>query len=344
MSKNIVVFSDGTGQDGGKGSDSNVYKLFKAVENRTPKQIAFYDRGLGTDRRWLSGKISGAGISRNIIECYRFIFDNYETKDQIYLFGFSRGAATVRSLSGFINLFGILPKSRPELIEIAYEIYKIRSAEKREKLAKEFCERHHTMWAKVKFLGVWDTVPALGAPLKSLSNFLDVIPIFKHKFHDFSLSKCVENAFHALAIDDERKSFHPKLWDVETEPSQSMKQVWFSGMHTDVGGGYENGTLSRISLKWMVDNATSCQLRIWDENFLDLPKCETELVAVANSLMNNSRGSFWTNLYTKKIREWPMCDAQGVARGKPDIHESVSLRTKNCDNNAEPPYKPWIQQ
>ena len=124
MSKNIIVLSDGTGQDGGRGHDSNIYKLFRMLEDRSPKQIVFYDQGLGTDWRKVSGSAFGAGFSKNILQCYRFIYDNYETGDKIFLFGFSRGAATVRSLANFIHYFGILPKARPELIKRAWKIYK----------------------------------------------------------------------------------------------------------------------------------------------------------------------------------------------------------------------------
>ncbi len=124
MSKNIVIFSDGTGQDGGTKHNTNVYKLFEMLEHRTSRQVAFYDRGLGTGMRKISGNVFGGGMSHNIRECYQFIFDHFEAGDQIFLFGFSRGAATVRSLSSFIHYFGILPKSRPELIKKAYNIYK----------------------------------------------------------------------------------------------------------------------------------------------------------------------------------------------------------------------------
>ena len=125
MPKNIVVLSDGTGQEGGKGPPTNIYKFFQLLENRTDKQITFYDRGLGTGWKKISGNVSGAGITKNIKECYKFIFDNFGSEDKIFLLGFSRGAATVRSLSGFIQEFGILPKSRPELIDQAWKIYKI---------------------------------------------------------------------------------------------------------------------------------------------------------------------------------------------------------------------------
>ena len=119
MTKNIVVFSDGTAKESGQGTNTNVYKLFNMIEDRTSDQIAFYDRGLGTGLRKLSGSAFGVGISKNIRDCYEFIFENYQSRDQIFLFGFSRGAFTVRSLSGFLDLFGIIPKSRKELINEA---------------------------------------------------------------------------------------------------------------------------------------------------------------------------------------------------------------------------------
>ena len=121
--KNIAIFSDGTGQEGGVGSNTNVYKLFQMVEDRTSNQVAFYDAGLGTNWQKYTGSISGAGITKNILECYQFISDQYQWGDRIFLFGFSRGAATVRSLAGFISKFGILPHSRPDLGVQAWKIY-----------------------------------------------------------------------------------------------------------------------------------------------------------------------------------------------------------------------------
>ena len=251
MPKNIVIFSDGTGQEGGKGANTNIYKLFNMVEDRTSQQIAFYDRGLGTGWRKITGNIGGAGISKNIQECYTFIFEHFEAGDQIYLFGFSRGAATVRSLTSFIHYFGIMPKSRPELIKQAYEIYKTKNENERKRKAKEFVSKHHTMWTRIKFLGCYDTVAALGLPIKALSVLIDKIPGCQHKFQNFKLNETVENAYQALAIDDERKAFHPILWDTESLPYQKIKQVWFCGMHTDVGGGYNEQDLSDIPLTWM---------------------------------------------------------------------------------------------
>src|ERR1043165_8315910 len=97
MGKNIVIFSDGTGQKGGVDANTNVYKIFNMIEDRTSRQIAYYDPGLGTDMEGLAGMIGGKGFSKNILDCYKFIFENFQADDKIYLFGFSQGAATVRS-------------------------------------------------------------------------------------------------------------------------------------------------------------------------------------------------------------------------------------------------------
>ena len=277
MSKNIVILADGTGQDGGKGHDSNVYKLYRMLEDRTEDQVVYYDQGVGTDRRIVSGNAFGVGFTENIVQCYRFIFENYNAGDKIFLLGFSRGAATVRSLSSFIHYFGILPKSRSRLIDEAfnlyehgfqpvtqdketfleedtrkfierltdrgsqiindtsYQIYKSLRKNLADK-SNQFTTAHPTMWAEVEFLGVWDTVPALGVvPLAWLSLVVDRLPWWRFSFHDFALHRSVKNAYQALSIDDDREWFWPTIWNqYGDENKQTIKQVWFSGSHTDV--------------------------------------------------------------------------------------------------------------
>ena len=330
MPKNIVVFSDGTGQEGGEGANTNIYKLFNMIEDRTSQQISFYDPGLGTGWRKLSGNVGGAGISKNILECYTFIFENFEAGDQIYLFGFSRGAATVRSLTSFIHYFGIIPKSRPELIKQAYKIYKIENEPKRKRKADEFVSKHHTMWTRIKFLGCYDTVAALGLPIKPLSVLMNIIPGMQHKFQNFKLNETVENAYQALAIDDERKTFHPILWDPEALPYQTIKQVWFCGMHTDVGGGYDEQELSDIPFSWMKEMAVNHGLLIYSSNSISIN-------GNPNGYMHNSRGEGWTKLFRKKQRFW-----DSSRTDKPIIHNSVIQRKNNVNNKEESPYKPWI--
>ena len=330
MTKNIVIFSDGTGQDGGVGCNTNVYKLFNMIEDRTGKQVSFYDRGLGTGTRKFLSAAAGFGISQNIKECYQFLFENYQAGDQIYLFGFSRGATTVRSLSGFIHMFGILPKSRPELIDQAYAIYQMSDSACREKKAGAFIERHHTMWTRIKFVGVWDTVAALGVPFKSLDFYINLIPGLGHTFHNLQLSDSVVHARHALALDDERLTFHPSLWDKTITDEQTLKQVWFCGVHTDVGGGYEEQGLADEALQWMLRESVEQGLLIYAEHKISIK-------ADVNDTMHDSRDGFFERLYRKKSRGWNV-----KKYGNPVIHKSVLARKKNQSNTMGSVYDSWV--
>ncbi len=363
MAKNIIVLSDGTGQEGGRGHDSNVYKLMRMLEDRTERQMVFYDQGIGTDGRAVSGNIAGLGFSENILQCYQFIYENYNAGDKIYLFGFSRGAATVRSLANFIHYFGILPKSRPELIQEAYDIYKMGRAESTREpeetsnipllagasqianavsetisrgetlneKANQFVHAHPNQWASIEFLGVWDTVPALGLPAAVIDTFVNYIPSWKHRYHDFRLHPSVKNAYHALSIDDDRKWFQPTIWDSFNENYQKVEQVWFSGAHTDVGGGFHEAGLSDITLEWMVQKAVAHgvklymrSIRYW--NFCIAPDATDEI-----HLPREGAG----RVYPQLQRTWS-AHAQETF-GAPTIHQSVLDRAERV-----PGYEPWI--
>jgi len=365
MSKNIVVLSDGTGQEGGKGHDTNVYKLFRMLEDRTDRQIVFYDEGLGTDWHKFTGNAFGAGFSKNLLQCYQFIYENYNAGDRIYLFGFSRGAATVRSLASFIHYFGILPRSRPKLIKEAFKLYrkgqdKISSElfkqtynlfrggqaeEVKDELnekATEFVHEHPNQWAKIEFMGVWDTVPALGVvALAGLNLFFG--KILRYSFHDFKLHPSVKNAYHALSIDDDRLWFHPSLWTKKTREEQIVEQVWFSGAHTDVGGGFDEPGLSDITLEWMLEKAVNFGLRTYFGsrgywNFVVAPD-PTDLyhpprTGFGKIFKKGSRNKVWTD------------QGADAAFGQPIIHKSVLERHKRHvhGNKSEPEddRNPWI--
>lgn len=349
MPKNIVVFADGTGQDGGVESQTNVYKMFNMVEDRTDRQVCFYDPGVGSTG-FLSrvpGLAGGRGFGRNVRDCYRFIFDEYQSGDRIFLIGFSRGAATVRSLSYFLHLFGILPRSRRELIGRAWDIYTIRDPGRRRARAAAFNAAHRTIWTRVHFLGCYDTVAALGMPYRWASRLLDRVPGFKHRFHDFRLSPGVEYAYHALALDDRRRTFHPVLWDpVEDEAGdptgtrrevdplvvREMRQVWFAGMHSDVGGGYHEQELSDIPLVWLTGRAVERGLRIW-------PRHRVRIAEDADGHMHDSRGTFWSRLYREAGRTW-----DPTRPDRPVLHESAMARTRSVGNGDEPRYGAWIAQ
>jgi T6SS, Phospholipase effector Tle1-like, catalytic domain len=332
MGKNIVIFSDGTGQDGGSEQNTNVYKLFNLILDRSRRQVSFYDRGLGTGWRKATGNIAGRGFSKNVLECYEFIFQNFQDDDKIYLFGFSRGAATVRSLTSFIHLFGILPRSRGRLLKEAWKIYKIKNHEKRTARAAEFVKVNHTMWAHVEFLGVWDTVAALGLPNTKVDKLINLL--IPHGFHDFNLSECVKHACHALAIDDRRKQFHPVLFHPDVKKGQTSRQVWFMGMHTNVGGGYRDHELSDIVLEWMVQHAVRHGLHIFKPKKREGPLCTPN----PNGFMEDSRGRFWKRVvFKEKQRLW-----DDNFYGKAVIHESVKLRSAGIDNQENGGYAPWI--
>ena len=338
MPKNIVVLSDGTAQEGGRGHDTNVYKLFKVLENRTPEQIVFYDRGLGTDWRKLTGNATGMGITHNILECYRFLFEHFEAGDRIFLFGFSRGAATVTSLSHFIHRFGVLPKSRPELIRRAWRIYRRGDWTS----AEDFVARYHSMWTRVRFLGAWDTVAALGVPFPAADAVIDRIPGLRHRFHRFDLSEVVEHGRHAVAIDEPRRAFRPELWRPEvtcdgsrsdgsrSDGSRTMKQVWFAGSHSDVGGGYSDARLADVSFEWMLAEAAGFGLRLRRGHGLRIdPDFRGEI--------HDPRARGLARLYRRQERSWP------AGWGRPAVHQSVHDRAAwSRDLGVGPLYRPWI--
>jgi uncharacterized protein (DUF2235 family) len=347
MARNLVVFSDGTGQDGGSERNTNVYRLFNMTEQRTDAQLCYYDPGVGSTGRLarVPGLASGRGFGRNVRDCYTFLFENYKVGDRIFLIGFSRGAATVRSLASFIHLFGIMPRSRESVVARAWKIYQVRDAEERKRQAAELIGHHHTMWTKVHFLGCFDTVAALGMPYQWASRALDRVPGMKHRFHDFRLSPSVVHAYHALALDDVRTTFHPVLWDpVEDErgdPSgkhrgvdplacETMKQVWFAGMHTDVGGGYEEKGLSDIPLVWLTRAAVSHGLRIF-------PRHTVRIGEDPDGWMHDSRTGFPGRLYRRKPRSWDAARAD-----RPLVHETALLRRRGIQNGEDPPYVAWI--
>ncbi len=355
MAKNIVILSDGTGQEGGKGHDTNIYKLFRMLEDRTDAQIVFYDEGLGTDWHKFTGNAFGVGFGKNVLQCYRFIFDNYNAGDKIFLFGFSRGAATVRSLASFIHFFGILPKTRPELIKRAYRLYKkghqIKSNILRRKVfedsrmlndqARRFVHEHPNQWADIEFLGVFDTVPALGVvALAGLNTILG--KLLNYDFHDFKLHPSVKNAYHALSIDDDRLWFHPSLWTEKAREEQIIEQVWFSGSHTDIGGGYLEPGLSDITLEWMVEKAVGHGLRI----YLGSRKYWNFVVAPDPTDRFHSPRKGFGKIYKQTPRNTIFRDSHPrrakrskrdhTALGAPIVHQSVIQRIIDARESEEP--------
>jgi uncharacterized protein (DUF2235 family) len=223
--------------------------------------VVFYDRGIGTANLWdrVTGGAFGHGVTRNIEDAYRFLMHNYEPGDEIYLFGFSRGAYTVRSTAGLLRNSGLLKKDHADRFREAMESY--RSPSTPTDPESEAFRSRHSYEVTIKFMGVWDTVGALGIPITRLNR----LTRRRHEFHDVKLSRSIENAFHALAIDERRMSFQPTLWVRQPHPTQRVEQVWFAGVHSNVGGGYQDSSLSDLALAWMLSRAEECDLALDDE-------------------------------------------------------------------------------
>lgn len=261
--KRIVVCCDGTWNKPDQPHPTNVVKVavtLKMADADGIEQLLFYDQGVGTgtlDR--IRGGAFGVGLSRNIQEAYRFLVFNYEPGDELYFFGFSRGAYTVRSAVGLIRNSGLLRREHFDKIDAAYQLYRRRDKESApaEAEATEF-RRNYSHEPRVKFIGVWDTVGSLGIPLDGPMALVNKF----WEFHDLRLSRSVDCACHALAIDEKRKPFRPTLWEQHPQApaSQVLEQVWFAGVHSNVGGGYADTGLSDIALLWMVGKAEACGL------------------------------------------------------------------------------------
>ncbi|MEA2151386.1 MAG: hypothetical protein QOD69_3216 [Solirubrobacteraceae bacterium] len=268
--KRLVVCCDGTWNRpdelrNGVAAPTNVAKIALGVARGGEDGVAqrlYYQRGVGTRRlERYSGGGFGYGLSRNIRDCYRFLVENYAPGDELYLFGFSRGAYTARSLAGLVRNCGILKPEHAGHIDAAYALYRSRGDRfKPTAIESQIFRRMyaHEDETPIRFVGVWDTVGALGIPIDGIRlPFTDRL----WGFHDTDLSRSVLSAYQALSIDEERGPFAPTLWTQQADAGgQVLEQVWFAGVHCDVGGGYADCGLAEIPLLWMADRARACGL------------------------------------------------------------------------------------
>ena len=255
--KRLVVCCDGTWNTPEMDSPTNVVRLAGNVLPRSGDgvlQLLYYDAGVGTGG-WMDRLVGGAlgeGLDTNVREAYRFIANNHAEGDEIHLFGFSRGAYTVRSLAGMIGYAGLLGRDQMTLVGQAYELYRHGKSADRD-AAKAFRAGHGTNVPPITLLGCWDTVGALGIPDKLPGIPLDQAFTDRYRWLDFNLGKHVQAALHAVAIDERRKEFaHTPMYS--GSPDQVLHEVWFPGDHGCVGGGTEHKEpLSRTALEWMVE-------------------------------------------------------------------------------------------
>jgi len=327
MKKRIVVCADGTWNRPEKNLKedfpTNVLKLARSISpiasDGTPQQV-FYDWGIGSYHDEVIAGATGKGLHKNVMDDYRYIVQNYSEGDDIYLFGFSRGSYTIRCLCGLINNCGILKRPDANLIQKAFNIYKSKSKDYAPSGEKSiaFRKQHSHPSRSIKFIGVWDTVGAMGIPISFLGLFDD-----KDEFYDTDIGRNVEFARHAMAIDEYREDFIPTIWN--PRETIDIKQVWFTGAHSNIGGSYkpdkDGSLLSDVSLKWMIKEAKSIGLSIENhvvKNLKDNPL----------ATLHNSRRSF----YRVKKKHYRPIDHK---KGEILIHSSVKKRWDN-DTNYRP--------
>ncbi len=253
MSKRIIFCADGTWNDAT--TNTNVYKIFKAM-NFTAAQCPIYDDGVGSDGNPLTKLLGGAfgdGLDQKITDGYTRISHLYEKGDSIFVFGFSRGAYVARSLAGMIANCGLPTQNVDDnLTALAYEAYREHDRTTRQQLLAQLGQKYSIDTPAVTMVGVWDTVGALGIPA-----IFGGIDMLRYGFLDTQLHPCVKNAYHAVSIDEKRREFPATLWTGPFAPGQNVEQVYFTGVHCDVGGGYPETGLSDITLSWMMGKAKS---------------------------------------------------------------------------------------
>lgn len=281
--RQLVICCDGTGNIWKPGpAKTNVAKLFAVLE-KSPRQVAYYDPGVGTPDgtvsdddggifsldtwRRLGGLAWGHGVWRNVAEGYTFLLRNYRDGDQIFLFGFSRGAFTVRAISGLVHLFGLLRAEHENLLPALLRVYRGPAADERQKAerqkaADEFRQQFAARYpgtgnvVPIHFIGCWDTVESVG-----LGQFLGAAIT-----SDPQVKATFRHVRHALALDELRWPFIPRRYlppKDATENSCSYRQVWFRGAHSDVGGGYrDDAGLSNITWHWLVREACALGLHL----------------------------------------------------------------------------------
>lgn len=247
--KRIIICCDGTWnvlEPTNGSAPTNVAKFYRALATHGAdglEQRALYLSGIGTAGTWdwWIGGYTGIGLADKVLSAYRFLTENWRDGDEIYLVGFSRGSFTVRSLAAFVGLVGLLSDND---LPMAWEQFE------RQQLRPSGAN------VPIKMIAAWDTVDALGLPVPGLRSLTSP----RLRFRDVCLGPHVANGFHAVAIDEIRSAFQPRLWINNPARQQRIEQVWFAGVHADCGGGYPEAGLADLSLNWMIRRAVECGL------------------------------------------------------------------------------------
>lgn len=365
MPKRILLFSDGTGNSSAKAQKTNVWRLFQAVDLIDSNQIAHYDDGVGTSSNKYLAMLGGAfgwGLKRNVIDLYKFACRNYRPGDEISGFGFSRGAFTIRVLVGLIAHEGLLyPMTEEELDRYARAAYRSYRSKRFPSCSpivialrwlRDAClhgldlvrglppytaDKNRTN-VPIRFLGLWDTVAAYEIPINALKKAVNAV-LWPMLFADLKLAPNVTRACHALSLDDARLTFHPLLWDENGEAelvennevrAGRLTQVWFPGVHSNVGGGYPEDRLSYLSLHWIMSEAAAAGVEL-------LPAAVEKVAAEKSpyARIYDSRAGF-AAFYRYAPRHLPVWLDARRRRIDPVVDSSVILRMADGTDSYAP--------
>jgi uncharacterized protein (DUF2235 family) len=364
MPKNIVICADGTGNKF-RDRNTNVVKLYGVLDLSDPtRQIAYYHAGVGTmgapgalsqwSKRWtkVKGMAFGFGVTQAIGDIYSFLMDTFEPGDRVFLFGFSRGAYTVRAVAGMLHFLGLIRPKDYNLIDYATEMLKAKQNPGTFDIAADF-KQTFSRECKPYFTGVWDTVSSVGWIWDPLH-----VP-YTARNPDLTIGR------HALAIDERRCFFRQNMWSAPL-PGQDIKQVWFAGVHSDVGGGYpekESG-LAKISLEWMLNEACTAGLLMNNakvESILGYGGDSKFVKPDESAQMHHSLRDAWILLEPLPHRYWDMAAHPPTWKIKlplgrrryikplPTVHESVDRRIA-LGRGYDPPnlpkeraLEPWVR-
>lgn len=370
--RKLIVCCDGTWnkRDSGK-APTNVAKMARAIrplDQQDISQLIYYHPGVGTGDPLDStlGGMFGVGLAGNVQSAYAFLVDNFLDGDQIFMFGFSRGAFTARSLAGLVSLAGLMEKLDMEFFPQLFKIYQSREyrepilrgkdpertqeglrtlfpeGEKNGDNDKLLAALDRSRRTSIFFVGVWDTVGSLGVPAP-----FSWLGASKFNFHNTDLSENIVYAYHALAIDESRKFFPPTLWLCDSKQRQTItgkkrafEQVWFAGCHSNVGGGYDEAGLSDIAFLWMAAKAARASLEQADRPLDFDDTYLKQKISQAMGTLVNSRTGKWRFLgtYLRPLFA-PRSDGRETCEL---IHSSVFERYKCADQSrfAPFPYRP----
>jgi hypothetical protein len=351
--KRLALFFDGTWNDPKDRTNVSVLKnLVAPVGTDGRPQLPFYDEGVGThalDR--VSGGAFGVGLSENVQQGYAWLMQNYEAEDEIFIFGFSRGAFTARSLAGVIARCGLLKPGTPLSFKDVYKryrkgtaatpIYDLKYFGAKPQNAEDEIIRDQTWYGRsfIKMVGVWDTVGSLGLPFGHIPG----ISSSTLHFHYTRLSRTVEHSYQALALDEYRKPYRPEVWMnflPEDEDAQKMRadnrfveQRWFAGAHSDVGGGYPDDQLRQRPLAWMQQKATNCGLAFTTPIKV---KGDDDLTVEPHKSYETFLKGFWKILtfgkrYVRPVQPDPVLKDVKNTPGKPKVSGWVHTVNERID-------------